>query len=211
GTRRLTEFQVMNLAGLSADPPSIFSVPVHDIEQTLARNPWIEEALARRKFPDRLIVDVKERSPRAIVHLGDLHYVDREGVVFKRVAPGEAMNHPVITGLGLSDVESPEGRELLARALELVDLWESSDRFGPDQLSEIHIDKGLGLTVITRGEGAEIQFGLDNFPLKMEKLTRLLDRLEEQRIRARRIDLSFRNMIVVRPARSPDNGDTVGL
>ncbi len=210
GTERLTEVQVMDLAGISRFP-SIFDVPVRRIEEALSRNPWIEEALARRVFPDRLIVEVKERSPRAIVHLGDLHYVDHEGIVFKRVAPGEPMNLPVVTGLLPSDVEEPEGRELLARSLELVSLWESSERLGADRVSEIHVAKGRGLSVITRGVVTEIQFGLDNFPLKIEKLVKLLDRIEEQGVYAGHIDLSFRNMIVVRPVKTLESDGTVGL
>lgn len=210
GTERLTEAQVMDLAGISR-LPSIFDVPVRHIEEALSRNPWIEEAFARRVFPDRLIVEVKERSPRAIVHLGDLHYVDHEGIVFKRVAPGEPMDFPVVTGLSPSDIEDPEGKELLARSLELVSLWESSERLGADRISEIHIAKGRGLSVITRGVATEIQFGLDNFPLKIEKLVKLLDRIEEQGIYARYIDLSFRNMIVVRPVKTLERDGTVGL
>ena len=210
GTERLTEVQVMDLAGIS-ELPSIFDVPVSRIEEALSRNPWIEEALARRVFPDRLIVEVKERSPRAIVHLGDLHYVDREGIVFKRVAPGEPMNFPVVTGLLPTDVEDAEGQELLARSLELVSLWESSERLDADRVSEIHIARGRGLSVITRGVVTEIQFGLDNFPLKIEKLVKLLDRIDEQGISAGYIDLSFSNMIVVRPAKKVEREGTVGL
>ena len=210
GTKRLTEVQVMDLAGISR-LPSIFDVPVSRIEEALSQNPWIEEALARRVFPDRLIVEVRERSPRAILQLEELHYVDHEGIVFKRVAPGEPVNFPVVTGLLPTDMEDPEGKELLARSLELVSLWESSERLGADRLSEIHVAKGRGLSVITRGVVTEIQFGLDNFPLKMEKLVKLLDRIEEQGIYAGYIDLSFRNMIVVRPVKTLESEGTVGL
>ncbi len=210
GTERITGTQVMRIAGL-AKRPTIFDIPIPRIEAVLARNPWVDEVLARRKFPDRLIVDVKERSPRAIVHLGELHYVDREGVVFKRVARGETMNFPVLTGLESDEAVSPEGRELLARALELVELWEAESRLGQEQLSEIHIERERGFSVITRTDGMEIQFGLDNFPLKMETLTKLLDRLEEQQMHARHIDLSFRNLAVVRSAAPVESKDTVGL
>jgi cell division septal protein FtsQ len=210
GTERITRAQVMKLMDISRNP-SIFDVRVRGIENTLSENPWVESALARRKFPDRLIVDVTERTPRAIVNLNDLYYVDKEGIVFKRVSPGDSLDYPVLTGLKQGDIDEPGGRELLERALALQLLFEGEARFGPSKLSEIHISRTRGFTVITMGDGLEIQFGLDNFPLKMETLIKLLDQLEKKETRVRFIDLSFRNMVVVRPAKDLDEENTVGL
>jgi cell division protein FtsQ len=209
GTTRVTSAQVMKLIGWPK-PQSIFEIPMRRIEAALERNPWVERALARRKFPDRLIVDITERKPRAVVHLEDLFYVDQEGVVFKRVTKGDGLNFPILTGLKEDEVAGPEGRELLARALELQNLLEKEARFR-SIVSEIHVSKRLGFSVITTGKTREIRFGFDNFPLKMESLKKLFDQLEGQRLQARFIDLSFRNLVLVRPAGNLEDEDTVGL
>ncbi len=209
GTTRISSAQVMKLIGWPK-PQSIFEIPMRQIEAALNRNPWVERALARRKFPDRLIVDVTERKPRAVVHLEHLFYVDQEGVVFKRVTKGDGLNFPIVTGLKEDEVTGPEGRELLARALELQTLLEKEPRFR-SIVSEIHVSKRLGFSVITMGKTREIRFGFDNFPLKMGSLNKLFDQLDRQRLQARFIDLSFRNIVVVRPAGKLGDEDTVGL
>jgi cell division septal protein FtsQ len=140
----------------------------------------------------------------------DLFYVDQEGVVFKRVTKGDGLNFPILTGLKEDEVAGPEGRELLARALELQNLLEKEARFR-SIVSEIHVSKRLGFSVITTGKTREIRFGFDNFPLKMESLKKLFDQLEGQRLQARFIDLSFRNLVLVRPAGNLEDEDTVGL
>jgi cell division protein FtsQ len=190
---------------------SIFSVPARRHERAIARNPWVESVLVRRQFPDRLIVDVTERSARAIVSLGELSYVDRDGVVFKKVARGDKLDFPVITGLRRGDPATTEGRRLLARALELQSLLERDPRFGPSKISEIHVSRETGLSVITTGDAMEIRFGPDNFPVKLEGLARLLPALEREGVRARMIDLGFRNMAVVKPRGDAPDGNTVGL
>jgi cell division protein FtsQ len=209
GTTRVSSAQVMKLTGWPK-PRSIFEIPIRRVEAALNRNPWVERALVRRKFPDRLIVDITERKPRAVVHLEDLFYVDQEGVVFKRVTKGDGLNFPILTGLKEDEVTRPEGHELLARALELQTLLEKEPRFR-SIVSEIHISKQLGFSVITMGRTREIRFGFDNFPLKMGSLNKLFDRLERQQLQARFIDLSFHNIIVVRPAAKLEEEDTVGL
>jgi cell division septal protein FtsQ len=190
---------------------SLFAIPVRREERAIARNPWVERVVVRRQFPDRVLVDVTERRPCAIINLGSLYYVDRRGVVFKRLVRGDASDYPVVTGLRPADLSTPEGRELLARALELQSLLERDPRFGPKRISEIHVSRNDGVSVITTGDATTIRFGLDNFPLKMESLGKLLRHLEQQNVKVRSIDLEFRNMAVVEPADEADDKNTVGL
>ncbi len=210
GTSRLPRAEVIRLMGLERGG-SIFAVAARRHERSIGRNPWVERVLVRRQFPDRLIVDVTERRARALVSLGALSYVDRDGVVFKQVARGDSLDFPVITGLRPGDPATPEGRRLIARALELQSLLERDARFGPSKISEIHVSRETGLSVITTGDAVEIRFGPDNFPVKLEALARLLRELERGGVRARLIDLGFRNMAVVKPRGDAPDGNTVGL
>src|SRR4029077_3744602 len=131
------------------------------MERAIAESPWVARATVRRQFPDRVIVDVVERRPKAIVNLGGLFYVDAAGVIFKRLAGGDNVDFPVVTGLRLADLEGPEGRELLARALELQGLLERDPAFGPSRVSELHVSRESGVSVITTGDAMEIRFGPD--------------------------------------------------
>jgi len=210
GTTQISRAEVARIIGLSRGV-SIFAIPARRQERAIARNPWVARVVVRRQFPDRVLVDVTERRPCAIVKLGSLFYVDRQGVVFKRLVRGDDADFPVITGLRPADLSVPEGRELLARALELQRLLERDPHFGMKRISEIHASQDSGVSVITTGDPMTIRFGLDNFPVKMESLGKLLQHIEQQRVKVRVIDLSFHNMAVLEPADEADDRNTVGL
>jgi hypothetical protein len=155
-------------------------------------------------------VDVTERRARAIANLGDCPTWTGTGGVLG-VTRGDSLDFPVLTGLRTRDLGTPEGRTLIARALELQSLLERDPRFGPSKISEIHVSRETGFSLITTGDAMEIRFGPDNFPVKLETLAKLLPELEREGVRARLIDLGFRNMAVVKPRGDVPDGNTVGL
>ena len=75
----------------------------------------------RKVFPDRIVIEVKERRPLATVQLDELCYIDRKGVIFSKVGDRDGYNYPFLTGVSRSSLEKEaEGRRLLAKALELL-------------------------------------------------------------------------------------------
>src|SRR5882724_8939189 len=103
---------------------SIWKVDLATIEEKVAKHPWVRRALVRREFPGRIIIDVEERVPRAIVAIRKLYYVDSDGVVFKEVGPGENVKYPLLTGLRAEEFTAPNAsmRRRIQDAIRLGEL-----------------------------------------------------------------------------------------
>ena len=148
------------------------------VEAALLRDPWVARAEVRRRLPPALDVEVAERRALALVDLGGLYLVDARGAVFKRAAPGDGLDLPVVTGIerdAWTDRRA-EVEPLLAGALALEAAWAAERLDGPAPISEIHVDADFGTTVTTAG-GAEIRLGQRDLEAKLSRLSRLLPAL----------------------------------
>jgi cell division protein FtsQ len=79
---------------------SVLGIPLEDRRRQLESLPWIEWATVRRVLPNRMEVEIVERTPIAFVRESeDMALVDAHGVILDR--PLEANFHfPVLTGIG---------------------------------------------------------------------------------------------------------------
>jgi cell division protein FtsQ len=77
----------------------ILRIPLAERRQQIEAIPWVEHATVRRVFPNRIEVEIVERTPIAYLRQGsDLSFVDAHGVILER--PVESNYHfPVVTGI----------------------------------------------------------------------------------------------------------------
>jgi cell division protein FtsQ len=88
------------LAVFSADRSrSVLRIPLDQRRRQLEAIPWVEQATVRRALPNKIEVEITERTPVAFLRQGsDLSLVDIHGVILER--PLKASFHfPVITGI----------------------------------------------------------------------------------------------------------------
>ncbi len=156
----------------------LLTVDPAQAEAALLRHPWVARAEVRRRYPPALDIQVVERRAAALVDLGGLYLVDPHGVVFKRAAPGDGLDLPVVTGIDREAwVERrAEVEPLLAGALALVDRWAARKLDGPAAVSEIHVDPDFGTAVVT-ADGTEVLLGREDLDAKLSRLSRLLPAL----------------------------------
>jgi cell division protein FtsQ len=164
--------------------------------RALRRDPWVATVEIRRRLPPALEVVVTERQAAALVDLGGLYLVDAGGQVFKRAAPGDGLDLPVVTGLVREAFEArrDDGGEehRLRSALGLLGRWREAGLDRRAAVSEVHLDPVLGTTVYAGDEGIEIRLGQGDLPRKLERLDVLLARLETDGVRGEVIHLDNR-------------------
>ncbi|MDR2945884.1 MAG: FtsQ-type POTRA domain-containing protein [Candidatus Adiutrix sp.] len=97
GLNQISREEVLAVTGLN-QPVNILTFNLKDAESRLSALPWMAEAKVSRKMPDMVSIEVREHTPKLLVSLGRLYYLNEEGVPFKDLTPGERPDLPVVTG-----------------------------------------------------------------------------------------------------------------
>ncbi|MBF8253894.1 MAG: Cell division protein FtsQ [Deltaproteobacteria bacterium] len=187
--------EIVAMAGLRQGM-NIWKIEPGGIEKKVAKHPWVRRVLVRRDFPRRIVIEVEERTPKAIVALGQLYYVDADGVVFKEVGAGENVNFPLLTGLRTEQLAkaNPALRGKIQDAVRLADLMAKDAH----TLSEIHFDESDRLVVYTTAFPVALKMGWGEWDAKLKRLDRVLALWKGNEERLASLDASFNNQVVAR-------------
>lgn len=127
GLRSVPRMQVMEVFGGDIGR-NIFYVSLEERKQQLEEVPWIESAAVMRILPNRLKVDIRERTPVAFIRVGSkIALIDAYGVVLDLPAKAaKKYSFPVVVGLD-------ESQPLTTRASRMkiyMDLMQQLDSGG---------------------------------------------------------------------------------
>ncbi len=171
---QLSRQEIIDASGVAPDA-NMLLMDLVEISENLKRHPRIASASVYRRFPGRLLIEITERRPVAIVSAERLYYVDEDGEVFTRVLPGDSITYPLFTGVTQKDLNE-NGDRVKYMIRKGVNLLELMERPGfPKNLrkpAEIRIDLDHGLSLFT-SDAKRIILGVDDYPNKLKRLTKL--------------------------------------
>ncbi|MBH1944723.1 FtsQ-type POTRA domain-containing protein [Erythrobacter sp. YJ-T3-07] len=100
------------------------------IRDDLRRMPWVAEARVSRQLPDKLVIDIQERTPHAVLVKPDrLVLIDRNGIELDPISEKDAQGMLRISGAGAAqEIESLD--HVLAAAPALQPQIASAHRIG---------------------------------------------------------------------------------
>ena len=201
GCRITTPALIRDLAGIRYQASLVKINPAH-VEAILRAHPWVSEVEVKRDWPDALVVSVKEHVTEALIlqevsGSRKFYYLDKAGVVFASVEPGQDMDFPVITGLdvkgdksqnlsqGAGKKEEISGagalQEMLREPLAFLKLVKQNNPNLPIQnLSEIHVDRDAGMTLYLVDYPFPVYFGKGEVRTKYSRLKRVLEVLYKE-------------------------------
>ncbi len=187
GTSHTSMEELLQATGLRSGA-NIFSVDLDLARRRLQGHPWVKRASVKRVVPDRIVVEIEEQRPAALVSLEGLYLVNPEGEVFKRLQPGEAIDLPIITGIERSRFSEDPARTLrrIRAALAMIDRVERTACLHEHiiALAEIHTDDLLGTTLVLDPGALSVRLGRDAPEARLPVLCRLLDELQRRDIAA---------------------------
>ena len=189
---------------------SLWRIEPSVLAEQLESDPWIRRATVRREFPRRLVVDLVEREPAAVLFLDQLYYVDRTGVAFVRVGERDPLDLPFVTGIEAAVVgdDRPFARHAVRQALHLLKSLQAAGL--PFRVSEVHIERERGITVYPIEPRVAVAFGWSGFSSKLTHLTRVLEDFRGRERQIREIDLTTEAEAVVRLRQQPSGREAGG-
>ena len=99
GNRSLSKDMILQLSGVDIHS-NLLAIDLAEIKQKIEADAWIDTVRIKRKLPSKLIINIKERSPVALLKTKDsLYYLDKKGMPFVKPGIGADLDFPVISGM----------------------------------------------------------------------------------------------------------------
>ena len=202
GLKELTEKDVLASAEIKP-AQNLLAINTDAVIRRVAANQWVKNVYIGRELPNKLVLEVQERSPLALVKQGSNFYLmDGEGFVFKKLGKSDEVDLPILTGINAEDkTKSP----LFLSTLNLLKTVSGSSQYAYlGTISEIHIDDVFGLSLISDA-GLYLKLGIGGFESKLKKLTLVLADLEQRGMKNGYlcIDLSDESKVTVQRKNTP--------
>lgn len=199
GLNRLKEKEILNLLSLEL-PQNIFYMDLKGARERIETHPRIKEAIIHRRPPGRVVIRVREREPMALINReGEFLGIDSSCVPFPLVEPLKGVDLPLITGIESGEIII--GKELkspnLRTALDILKTILSLKGHLFSQISEINVLDGIILYTI---EATQVRMGKEDFQDQLLNLQGVLIHLNQEKRRAKYIDLRFKNKVIVKDA-----------
>jgi cell division protein FtsQ len=184
---------------------SVLLVPLDVRRSEIERISWVESARVQRILPNRLRIEVTERTPVAFARIGnELALIDAHGVILDR-PQGEDMRFPIVTGV--SEEVARDQREKRMQTYEEfikdVDLVRAGSS---DRVSEIDLSNPKDLRVVMTGlasandsQAVTIHFGSGEFTGKYKMLVDNFSQWQANAGHVQSIDLQYSRQVVVNP------------
>jgi cell division protein FtsQ len=182
---------------------SVLRIPLEARRSQLEQLPWVESASVERILPNRIRVELTERTPIAFLRNGnELALIDAHGVILNR-PEGEDLHFPIVAGLpdSMPREEREKRIETYQEFLRDADLVRGGSS---DRVSEIDLSNAKDLRVVMTGlasatdsQAVTIHFGNSDFTGKYRMLVENFAQWQANAGRVQSIDLQYSRQVVV--------------
>jgi cell division protein FtsQ len=182
---------------------SVLSIPLDTRRSALEELSWVETANVQRILPNRIRVEITERTPIAFLRNGtELGLIDAHGVILDRPR-GEDFQFPIVTGLSDSMSREERGRRMATyqEFLKAIDVVRSGSS---DRVSEIDLSNPKDLRAVMTGissandsQAVTIQFGAADFGGKYRLVVDNFAQWQASNGHVRNIDLQYSKQVIL--------------
>jgi cell division protein FtsQ len=184
---------------------SVLQVPLEARRSQIEQLAWVEQASVQRILPNRLRVELTERTPVAFFRNGsELTLIDGEGVLLDR-PEGEDFHFPIVTGLS-EDMRREERAKRMETYQEFIKDINLVKAGSTDDVSELDLGDPRNLRAVLTGlasgpraQAVTVEFGAGDFTNKYKMLVQKFPQWQSDNGPLRRIDLRYSKQVVVNP------------
>jgi cell division protein FtsQ len=181
----------------------VLRIPLDARRAEIEKLDWVESASVERILPNRIRVELTERTPIAFFRSGtELALIDAYGVILDR-PDGEDLRFPIVTGL--SDTLPREERQKRMQTyqdfLRNIDVVRSGSS---DCVSEVDLSNAKDLRIVMTGlasptdtQAVTIHFGTGDFAGKFRMLVENFTQWQANAGHVQSIDLQYARQVVV--------------
>ena len=184
---------------------SVLRIPLDSRRDEIEQIAWVESATVKRILPNRIRVDITERTPIAFVRNGnELALIDQDGVILDR-PQGEDLHFPIVTGLtdSMPRAEREKRMQTYREFLRDADLVRSGSS---EFVSEIDLANPHDLRVVMAGlpglnvpQAITLHLGSGEYTGKYRMLVENFAQWQSNAGCVQSVDLQYARQVVLNP------------
>ncbi|MGA2694689.1 MAG: FtsQ-type POTRA domain-containing protein [Terriglobales bacterium] len=201
GFHNVTRSQVIEVMGGDIGR-NIFFVPLDQRQEQLQQIPWIESASVMRFVPNRLRIEIHERTPVAFIRVGSkIMLTDASGALMELPPPSKGKySFPVI--VGASSGEPPSTRAARMKIYnQVVDDLDSDGGKHSQDLSEVDLSDPEDVKIVPNDSQGDVlvHLGSSNYLDRYKIYQSHIREWRQQFSKLESVDLRYDNQIIVNP------------
>jgi len=201
GAQHVAHAQIMEVMGGDIGR-NIFFVPLAQRKQQLEQIPWVESASVMRFVPNRLRIEIHERTPVAFARIGaHISLIDAGGTLME-LAPGgkHKYSFAVIAGMNAGEPLSMRAARM-KNYNELVRELDSSGARYSQELSEVDLSDPEDMKVLAADANGEalVHLGSGNYLQRYKTYVTHVQQWRQQFEKLESVDLRYEGQIIVNP------------
>jgi len=201
GLGNVTRAQVIEVMGGDIGR-NVFFVPLAQRKKQLEQIPWVESASVMRFVPNRLRIEIHERTPLAFARVGSrIFLTDGSGVLMDLpVANKKKFSFPVVLGMSLAEPQSMRTDRMKTFKQLMSDL-DSTGAHYSQNLSEVDLSDPDDVKVLADDVHGEVlvHLGASDFLARFKIYISHVQEWRQQFARLDSVDLRYEHQIVVNP------------
>jgi cell division protein FtsQ len=201
GTHNVPHSQVMDVLGGDIGR-NIFFIPLAERKAQLEKIPWVESASVMRFVPNRLQVEIHERTPIAFARLGSrIWLIDAGGTLMELPGSGkQKYSFPVIAGMNPGEPLSTRSARMKIYNELLRELDSDGAHYSQD-LSEVDISDQDDVKVLTNDTAGAVlvHLGSADFLSRYKIYVTHVQGWRQQFEKLESVDLRYDHQIIVNP------------
>jgi cell division protein FtsQ len=184
---------------------SVLLVALDTRRSQIEQIPWVESASVQRILPNRIRVELTERTPVAFARNGnELALIDAHGVILER-PQGEDLRFPIVSGVS-EDVPRDQREKRMQVYQEFTKNIDMVRAGSSESVSELDLSNPKDLRAVMTGlagptdsQAVTIHFGAGEFTGKYKMLVDNFSQWQANTGRVQSIDLQYMRQVVVNP------------
>jgi cell division protein FtsQ len=199
GVENVTKAQIMEVMGADIGR-NIFFIPLAQQKAQLEQIPWIESASVMRFVPNRLKVEIHERTPVAFARVGPRIALIDAGGTLMDLPPKHKYSFPVILGMNPGEPLSTRAPRMKAYNQLVEELDSSGARYSQD-LSEVDLSDLENLKVRTNDPAGDvlIELGASDYLKRYQTYVSHVQQWRQQFQKLESVNLRYDNQVIVNP------------
>jgi cell division protein FtsQ len=180
---------------------NVFKIPLAERQKQIEEIPWVESAAVMRLLPNRVKIEVKERTPVAFAQVGSkIELVDATGVMMNTPESQADYSFPVIQGMSATDPLSMRGAQMKIYNTLMHELDANDAAYSKD-INEVDLSdpEDVKITVADKDGAVMIHLGSSNYLERYKIYVGHVQEWRQQFPKLNSVDLRYERQVILNP------------